>query len=523
MGGLLTIDRLHTSCHVWGAPDIAPAVVDRASRALRHHMPGTLKALFSPWLDRDDDSVWVVRRLDLTVAAAADVPPDVLASIFARSLGHALSDTLRGDGDGVNAIRFSSRTAYAARFVADAAAGVAWSRWYYKPFEGLKMLPASAAIRTALVEVPARGLDALTMLDDRALADVVAALTPEDETRLLDAWTDAPPAGGAIDAACGAAWTGFVRASNAGVARGRATFAVVRADRRSLAPGRIARAARLVTAALQAAETAYAARLARLTRVETDEKGLDDVLAAIAASVTIPSSLARTIAKHVVGRENRRDAVPTDTAWTRFGGLFLLLRDLDAMSWDAWTSGWPSPPSGDAAVVLRWLTAIACAGRTNAAAALEDAALRRSFGVPVHVTPAAIARWLRRVGPARRRSLDESLATDAELPVTLTRSERTWLMLPALAAPWSMTIARAARLVLRQFAQRLPGFAESGPEHLWRNFLSFDATIEYEDARVVIGCGRPPLHLVLTLTGMTRGLLSGYDADGRSIFLFPRE
>jgi hypothetical protein len=174
-------------------------------------------------------------------------------------------------------------------------------------------------------------------------------------------------------------------------------------------------------------------------------------------------------------------------------------------------------------VVLRWLTAIACAGRANAAAALEDDALRSSIGVPPDLTAIAIARWLRRLGPARRRSLDESIAADAEVPTTLTRSDRAWLALPGIGAPWSATLARAARLVLRHFAHRLPGFAESGAEHLWRNFLSFDATIEHEDARIVVRCGRPPLHLVLTLTGMTRGLLAGHDADGRSIFLFPRE
>src|SRR5262249_46254555 len=101
--------------------------------------------------------------------------------------------------------------------------------------------------------------------------------------------------------------------------------------------------------------------------------------------------------------------------------------------------------------------------------------------------------------------------------------DRSWLSLPGVGAAWRRVLARAARLVLRRFARRLPGFGESTPPHLWRNFLAFDAVIENEDARVVVRCGRPPLHLVLTLTGMTRGLLAGRDPDNRPIFVFPRE
>ena len=77
--------------------------------------------------------------------------------------------------------------------------------------------------------------------------------------------------------------------------------------------------------------------------------------------------------------------------------------------------------------------------------------------------------------------------------------------------------------MLRSFARRLPGFSGSSPEHLWRNFLDFHAAVDMEDERVVVRCGRPPLHLVLSITGMTRGLLTGSDASGRPILLFPLE
>jgi hypothetical protein len=80
-----------------------------------------------------------------------------------------------------------------------------------------------------------------------------------------------------------------------------------------------------------------------------------------------------------------------------------------------------------------------------------------------------------------------------------------------------------ARVVYTGFARRLPGFARSSVEYLWRNFLPIDATVDGEQDRVVIRCGRAPLHLVLALTGMTRGLVAGTDVRGRPILVFSRE
>jgi hypothetical protein len=84
-------------------------------------------------------------------------------------------------------------------------------------------------------------------------------------------------------------------------------------------------------------------------------------------------------------------------------------------------------------------------------------------------------------------------------------------------------LASLGRLAYTGFARRLPGFAKSSVDYLWRNFLDIDAVVEPEEDRVVVRCGRAPLHLVLALTGMTRGLVAGTDARGRPILVFSRD
>jgi hypothetical protein len=84
-------------------------------------------------------------------------------------------------------------------------------------------------------------------------------------------------------------------------------------------------------------------------------------------------------------------------------------------------------------------------------------------------------------------------------------------------------LASLARVIYNGFARRLPGFAKSSVEYLWRNFLAIDAVVDLEPDRVVVQIGRAPLHLILALTGMTRGLVAGTDVRGRPILVFSRE
>jgi hypothetical protein len=62
----------------------------------------------------------------------------------------------------------------------------------------------------------------------------------------------------------------------------------------------------------------------------------------------------------------------------------------------------------------------------------------------------------------------------------------------------------AAQTLGRELAWRLPGFSTATLPYLWDNFLSFAAEISFEPRQIVVQVGDPPLHLVLTLTGLNR-------------------
>jgi hypothetical protein len=521
MQGTLTIGRLAANCHVVGPPLATAGVADRAARALRDHLPRTLRDGLGHWLDRGEESVWIVRRLDLSILTAADAPPDDLATGVAAALGRALAATLSGDGDGMNAIRFPRRAVYVAQFAADLAGGDAWRRWYYAPFSGLQPLPASAAIRTVLTQDPEVGRDALHTLDDRRLSEIARCLTTHDERAVIEACaalaSDAAAAAPAdLVAAC-------ARASRMRLPRGRALVAIVRA--RAAVPPSLLQVIEAILEAFAAVDLCMSTDRAAVTTA------VRRVLAARLPE-RLPQALrplahqgTRLIVDAALGDSTvRRDdglaIAPPGPLFTRFGGIGLLLRDLDALPWTEWTSDWPVPPRGSAATVLKWLTACVCAGHPHVRDMFADDVWRGLFGVPSGLSLAAMSSWLRDTGPVRRRALLREAS-----PVSMAAADRRWLSVPrrtGIDASWSLALSVLSARVFRRFAARLPGFADSTAEYLWRNVLDFDATVEIDGERVVVQCGRPPLHLVLTITGMTRGLEAGLDAEGRSIVVFAR-
>jgi hypothetical protein len=92
-------------------------------------------------------------------------------------------------------------------------------------------------------------------------------------------------------------------------------------------------------------------------------------------------------------------------------------------------------------------------------------------------------------------------------------------MLDWLGRDDELGLTLAAQQVLRAFARRLPGFAESSPRFLFDSFLDFDATVLAEGDAFHARVGRPPLGAVYGLTGALRGRLS--IGGGRVLELYP--
>jgi hypothetical protein len=507
--GSLTIERLKAECELAGTPREAAALHDRAARILGHELESAVERRWrGSGLDRTDESVWIVRRVDLSVCLNGESAADTLATGVAESLGRALDDTLVGDGDGRNAIRFENPAAYLRQLLLDLASGGTVARWYYAPFGGLAALPISGALRTVLLADPERGRAALAGLSDADLSRVCAALTADDEERVLDGLAGSGPQESS-DAALAAAWAGFERARRAG--SGRPLFALVRAPGAMPVVAAMRRLLALVKASRNGtpgpALWSRAAIHPVVGDAPNDAADWSDIPAPIRQALAAPGNQGETGAAR----------------YSLFGGVFLLLRHLDELPWSEWTEGWPAPLDVRANAALKWMTACLCTGREQSARALDDPVLRAILGISDTLAADDLRRWLRRVGARRHRMLRHAMAG---LIGRCPAGFQTWTGLPpdaGVGAGWVVTLGRVAVHTLRRFAGRLPGFADSSPSHLWHNLLGFDAAVEWEADRVVVRCGRPPLQLLLSVTGMTRGSLAGHDPMGRPIHLFPRE
>src|ERR1044072_1618756 len=159
----------------------------RIDDAVAQHLLGqTLSQALANFFSETDESVWLIRRLELNVTVNAAWEREQLTRVIAaqitRMLGAALQDE---SGDG-NVVRFPSRAAYLARFLRDVAAGTAWGTWYYESFAGLRLLTTSATLRSAVCNEPETGPAALLQLDDHELKRVLRALTEQDARRILD-------------------------------------------------------------------------------------------------------------------------------------------------------------------------------------------------------------------------------------------------------------------------------------------------------------------------------------------------
>jgi hypothetical protein len=80
-----------------------------------------------------------------------------------------------------------------------------------------------------------------------------------------------------------------------------------------------------------------------------------------------------------------------------------------------------------------------------------------------------------------------------------------------------LALSLAARDVLRAFAWRLPGFDWSSVDYLYANFLNVSASIQPEPDRWTVRLTRPPLHIVLRMTGGSEGFYSVQWLDERVI------
>ena len=385
-----------------------------------------------------------------------------MAAALVRSLARELS----GTGDGVNTLRFANRAALLARFLADRVDGTG-DRWYYRRFDGLRHLPLGAALRTAIVRDTTVGLAALQTLDpDRERPAVLEALTAQDAALVLDAFA-AGPAARSIAACCRTA-VQYLSSAGAERATARATLALtlfVGACDSEHGGGPLRAAVDLVSRVVVVARGLDAESRGRMAAGLacgdlSAIAGLAPHLATLIAPLDAETTTALAEAATHTDVRTAPPSLEPERQWTRFGGAFLLLPDVDAL-----------PPLDVAADGLdrrcaSFVILALCLAPSMPEAVLGDAAIAGIFDLSSHVSPSAM--WH-----------------------SASAGEREQLV-------------AAADSVLAAFAHRLPGFAQSGAGYLRRTFLDVPASVDRESDRIVVRVSRPPLHVMLSVAGLLR-------------------
>jgi hypothetical protein len=492
MQSRLTIGRLASRYFVThDHPDPAAIAgrLDRAALGLPTHLASALAPL-----DTDaPDAVWLLRSIEVELTLNAGTDADTLAVAWARALARTLSTRLHADAGGL--VRFPDRAAYLASFLRDLVEGDAWSLWYYQPFGGLRVLPLAAALRTALLADPAQGRRALLLQEPWQAVRTLSALGANEAARVLNG-LDAPagdsaPAPATLAEAVLAAWR---EPASFGVCPNRLALGcwltIVRHAPWSAGNGAKSQAQAL--GALRLAIVHGAGEAMAESFCNGNLPGLYRAAGAAYAERLAPLlGLPQPVRRILIGPPERADAgaeaMPRDTP---FGGLFLLLPQLDAVP-----ANDPEPAAAGTANLLRFAVLAACAGDDAAASVFLDPVWRDLFGVPPRFLLSEFDDW----------------ATGLSGPAEAAES-----------GPLAR-FAAASAAVLSGFAGTLPGFAASSPDYLRRNFLNCRARVTFAADAIEVELARPPLDLVLGITGMMRERLDLPWLDPRPIQLRPME
>jgi len=362
-------------------------------------------------------------------------------------------------------IRFDNEAARLARLVEEIAWGTAWNRWYHAGFRSLSGLPASAAIRAALLLDPGGAAAALAELRGNGRLRLVGEALGEADAwavarriegrggapgagrfapeRLREALAQTRPALIALDLVAQLAGDGGVSSEELEVARHLARAAPVLRSR----PGAAWTPGKLIAAARDEGEEAAGGVEALLAEAPA-------LLAEAAEAVAgpPPEALGGAAAEHEFA--------------TPYGGLLLLLPALAEVDLEARLAADGRAPEASErlAPLGRWLALHECLPPSAREVARHDPVLAVAAGLPAAPEAAAVA----------------ELAGGG-------RADLAW---PRLAAD-----------LLRRFARHLPGFERSSPAHLARNFVAGPSRVRVAPTGVTATLPRAPLQVALRVAG----------------------
>jgi hypothetical protein len=408
-GSIVRMARLNLHCLVPREHPL-PGVMRSQLRSIAEGNLGDVCVRqLAPLCPDNDPSIWFIRRLDVEAAVDANWESDRVADALSVPLGRALQRKLNDSSDNAEVLCFCDRTAYLAQFLCDLADGVAWSKWYYDEWQGLRALPANTALREALSRSPAIGEIALLQLvSENRAGKILRTMTTADRRAVLNAFC----AAAAETKTIGIVTSHLQAAVRAWQCRNwddeLQIYLTMRQNDSTLPPSaglllairalitlsrwmKSSHADRLVSA-LRNGETAAVFSLIRGDDIET-----------LTALLRCDRSVVIEIAEQLQSaRQSDADSTSPKTGeplFTEFGGVFRLLPQLDD---DVLTECAAALPkfAGDAPTSLvRFLILLKCFGRQRAARAFFDPLIREIAGVPSGVNADEIRAWAREVTP----------------------------------------------------------------------------------------------------------------------------
>lgn len=537
----------------------SPERVRQELDAVAAHLPEHLAAGLGPLFVDAGEPVLLIRRLCFDCELDVSRDPEALVSRWAFRFARALAVAMESDSGEV--LRFPSVAAYHARYIADLVQGCGVNAWYHRAFAGLSHLSASAAIRTLLLEDPALGRATLTELPPVVWRSFESVLSRPEALRILE--------GLATDSAVEAmAPTMLASLAAEAVARGPGipwyvtalalfSAAMDAGQSPSLDLAHFVRvAARLPELQAGPAVSEKAATLRRgdlSALVGALNDGDAEIWAPLLARPEWRWILADSLQKSERPAPGGKGTGATGTlsgepSRTAYGGLALLLADLDDLLDSAVTAALPEWEHGSGRNLAAWLVLALCSVPRRRTAWLAESFWRDFFEIPPQLDLPLLHTWLShgdaapaqaalaaramtlargtpclallRIEARRRQILVEAatglwlsqgpapagLGSWPQVLATTRRARADWRYLAVdwgLPGEWSWVFSQLGQLTCRRFAHRIPGMAGASLGYLYANLL--DSGGRFDPEADLLTLTRPPLQVLLNLTGIGRG------------------
>jgi hypothetical protein len=481
----------------------AVATARLAGGAVRDLLPAALAERLP---DTPDDLLLLIRRVELDLSLGEGDDAQRIATRIADALALALAIARASAPANAGAIpeafdggampRFTSPAGHVAAFLAALAEGRGCNSWWFRGFDGLRVLPRSAAVRTVLLREPASIGAVFAALDLAARSRLANILGAADADLLLDALAALQPS--LVAEEDWIALAAALRRAGARAAPARAVEAlmIMAAERSADIGGEIAAGARTASRWLAVAGSAPGPPAPRppAPRPPAPRPPAPEAIARKrgASRISEPERLGSLLPEALrtallASEDDSAPAAAGARLFSPLGGYALMLAPLSEIDFAALSPGWHALSGAAPERGLQLFILAAAAGDRRL---LGDPFWRTLLALPPRVTVAELVAWF---GAAPPVGPIDTVAAGRHRGVTLP---------PGLGTPRGRkAVAALARSTLGRFAARLPGFASASAAFLRTNLLGAGATLWEAEGVVHVRLERPPLDVLLSITG----------------------